>query len=211
MRRCVTVTLALLLVAIAATGLRGTGEPGKAASRRMSSPEPEATSVPLGCADDAITPTLEMVLRLRSEVGATAPAEVLDETRAIVARRAALVSPDGRRVWPDGEDEILVQFAGDVAAEAARSISSSARLEIIDPGGEFLASGTVVQTIPANDLSSPEATPPYPVIVDSHEIVDAILTTDATGQFVVGFQLAPEAAQRFCTFTSRNVGLPLSF
>ncbi len=52
--------------------------------------------------------------------------------------------------------------------------------------------------------------PVYQTIVTGADLKDAYPTTDQFGTLVVGFQLKPDAAQKFYDFTSTHIGQPMS-
>ncbi|MCX7623152.1 MAG: protein translocase subunit SecD [Thermomicrobium sp.] len=62
---------------------------------------------------------------------------------------------------------------------------------------------------------SPQATPTptgpvYETIITGADLKDAYPTTDQFGNLVVGFELKPEAADRFYQYTSTHIGQPMS-
>lgn len=70
-------------------------------------------------------------------------------------------------------------------------------------------------------VATPEATPTptatptpsgpvYETIVTGADLKDAYPTTDQFGNLVVGFELKPEAADRFYQYTSTHIGQPMS-
>jgi cyclophilin family peptidyl-prolyl cis-trans isomerase len=209
MRRSAPVIVGLLIVGamVAASGRSSVGL-GQAAT-------PDGTPLSTACAGEAIAPAIEVVLRLRPSSGQESNADELAQTRAVIARRAEFLSPNSCRVWTDGEDELLVQLAAATPPDAAvQSLAATGLLEIIDPEGVFLPEGTPVRTSRGDpalaDTGTPAAGPVYQTIVDSRDTADAFITTNQLGQDVVGFELTPEAADRFCQFTTDNVGHPLS-
>ena len=209
MRRSATVIVGLLLVigAVAAGGRSSVGL-GQVAT-------PDGAPLPPACVGEVTAPAIEVVLRLRPSSGQRPIADELNQTLTAVARRAELLSPDGCRVWTDGEDELLVQLAADIEEDAAvQALTATGLLEIIDPRGEFLPAGTPVRTslddpAPA-EADTPDAGPVYQMIVSGEDIADAFITQNQTGQYVVGFELTQDAAERLCEFTTDNVGQPLS-
>lgn len=64
-------------------------------------------------------------------------------------------------------------------------------------------------------VATPEASPTpsgpvYETIVTGADLKDAYPTTDQFGNLVVGFELKPEAADRFYQYTSTHIGQPMS-
>nr|WP_286207436.1 protein translocase subunit SecD [Thermomicrobium sp. CFH 73360] len=71
------------------------------------------------------------------------------------------------------------------------------------------------QTTPSSATPIPSATPTpsgpvYETIVTGADLKDAYPTTDQFGNLVVGFELKPEAADKFYQYTSTHIGQPMS-
>jgi hypothetical protein len=177
----------------------------------QATPEP----APIDCAGAPIVPTLEIVLAVGA-AGDPIDSATFERARQVIARRAAALAGDACRIWSDGAGRILVQFAEPNAPDpdvARRALAGTGLLEIIDPDGQFLAAGTMIRTSFGEDSSgegTAAAEPVYQSIVAGQDIADAYLTSNAFGQLVVGFVLSPEAADRFCKFTSDGIGRPLA-
>jgi preprotein translocase subunit SecD len=139
----------------------------------------------------------------------------------------------------DGDSEDCV-VEGIGAANAVSVLQETALLEIVDSQGTFLPDGTIIATnlgsrqdvagatgsgtpvgadgsAVASPVIEPTPTPDpavtgpiYQTIVSGADIDDAFITTNQTGQYVVGFRLKGAGADAFCEFTSNNVGRPMS-
>jgi preprotein translocase subunit SecD len=135
---------------------------------------------------------------------------ILDKCRVVLESRLALRIPeDELRVIRDDSIIVAVPKGPDVEA-VSRSLQQTGMLEIIDPLGEFLAPGTQVST----ELGSPEGInvsgPIYPVIISGMDVWDAYLSYGNLGVVAAEFELSPDAADRFYSFTSSHIGEPMS-
>ncbi|MCX2726234.1 protein translocase subunit SecD [Thermomicrobium sp. 4228-Ro] len=77
------------------------------------------------------------------------------------------------------------------------------------------AGATPQATTTPGATPTPEATatpsgPVYETIITGADLKDAYPTTDQFGNLVVGFELKPEAADRFYQYTSTHIGQPMS-
>jgi preprotein translocase subunit SecD len=92
-------------------------------------------------------------------------------------------------------------------------------------GRDTVAGETGTATPGASPVGSPEATPlaaptatpdtastgpVYQTVVSGADINDAFITTNQTGAYVVGFELKGAGSDRFCEYTSNNVGRYMS-
>jgi hypothetical protein len=143
----------------------------------------QATPEPIPCAGEVVAPTLRLTLRARPVAGAPPDPAALAEAGRVVAARARQLGGDGCRVEVTEDGRIVVALAGvDDPAAAARILSRTGLLEIVDTRGAHLAPGTVVRT----SLGGPErvgldATPApdgpvYPTILTGADIADAYLS-----------------------------------
>ncbi len=178
---------------------------------------------------------IQLVLQARPPAGVTVTREVLEGTRDTIERRVNGLGVSEPVIQTRGNDQILVELPGFQDPErAVRVLQRTALLEIIDTQGQFLPVGTIVNTTlgPASESGAsatgsptteeaatptPEATaeptptgPVYETIVTGADLKDAYPTTDQFGNLVVGFELKPEAAERFYQYTSTHIGQPMS-
>lgn len=168
---------------------------------------------------------LQVVLETRPPEGQDVTDDMLEGTRDTVERRVSGLGVNEPLIQTRGDDQIIVELPGVGDPETAvQVISQTALLEIIDPQGEFLTEGTVVNTSAGMaedhiiDTESEEAPrsipgeddPVYETIVTGADLTDAYPQQDDVGQMVVGFELDTDAAQTFHDFTSANVGQPMS-
>lgn len=66
------------------------------------------------------------------------------------------------------------------------------------------------QPTPTAEATPASNGPVYETIVTGADLKDAYPTTDQFGNLVVGFELKPEAADRFYQYTSSHIGQPMS-
>ena len=182
---------------------------------------------------------LQVVLQARPVAGQTLDSDTLEGTRQTLERRVNGLGVSEPLIQTRGSDQIIVELPGvDDPQEAVGILQQTALLEIIDPLGQYLPPGTVVDTTlgPAEDASqrrgrrpvarpaarlrsprprSPGASAPtgpvYETIISGADLKNAYVTTGNTGMNqVVGFELQGDAASRFFQYTSSHLGQPMS-
>ncbi|MGH2615358.1 MAG: protein translocase subunit SecD [Thermomicrobiales bacterium] len=181
---------------------------------------------------------LHVVLQARPVAGQTLDSSTLEGTRQTLERRVNGLGVSEPLIQTRGADQIIVELPGvDDPQEAIGILQQTALLEIIDPQGQYLPPGTLVNTTlgPAEDApgaqaaASPAATPQgtpvatpvagmqpptgpvYETIVSGADLRDAYATTGNTGMNqVVGFELQDNASTRFFQYTSSHLGEPMS-
>jgi preprotein translocase subunit SecD len=168
---------------------------------------------------------LQVVLEARPPEGQDVTDEMLAGTRDTVERRVSGLGVSEPLIQTRGEDQIIVELPGVGDPESAvQVIAQTALLEIIDPQGEFLPEGTIVNTtagmaedhiIEAELEDEPaqlpgEGAPVFQTIVTGADLTDAYPQQDEVGRLVVGFELDSDAGDEFFQFTSANVGQPMS-
>ena len=133
--------LLVLLIGLAAYGARvSAAQNGTPEATPGTSPIATAQGGPsdLRCIGIGSMPELQVVLEIGVRVGQTITPEIMDRIIAVLARRAASVSPAGCDVvvLPDGNIQVTLAASPDLDADAAVStLSVSAQLEIVDTGG----------------------------------------------------------------------------
>jgi preprotein translocase subunit SecD len=169
---------------------------------------------------------LQVVMEARPPEGQEVTDEMLSGTRDTVERRVSGLGVSEPLIQTRGDDQIIVELPGVGDPEAAvQVIAQTALLEIIDPQGEYLPEGTIVNTtagmaedhvIEAEFADDPTASipesnePVYETIITGADLTDAYPQQDDIGRLVVGFELDSDAAQTFHQFTSANLGNPMS-
>ncbi|MFM9106717.1 MAG: protein translocase subunit SecD [Chloroflexota bacterium] len=171
---------------------------------------------------------LQVVLQAEPVAGQTLDRDTLEGTRATLERRVNGLGVSEPVIQIRGNDQIIVELPGvDDPQQAVEVLQQTALLEIIDPQGQYLAPGTVVDTslgpadrgtgdgasatpVAASDTGEP-AGPVYETIVSGSDLRDAYVATGNTGfGQVVGFELQGDGADKFYDFTSTNLGQPMS-
>jgi preprotein translocase subunit SecD len=155
---------------------------------------------------------LQVVLQAQPVAGQTLDSDSLEGTRQTLERRINSLGVSEPLIQTRGADQIIVELPGvDDPQEAINIMQQTALLEIIDPQGQFLAPGTIVNTTlgpaerasdqdeSATPIASPGATPMatpvatpiaatdgpsgpvYETIISGADLKDAYVTTGATG------------------------------
>lgn len=155
---------------------------------------------------------LQVVLQAQPVAGQTLDNDSLEGTRQTLERRINSLGVSEPLIQTRGADQIIVELPGvDDPQEAINIMQQTALLEIIDPQGQFLAPGTIVNTTlgpaerasdqdeSATPIASPDATPMatpmatpvaatdgpsgpvYETIISGADLKDAYVTTGATG------------------------------
>jgi preprotein translocase subunit SecD len=153
---------------------------------------------------------LQVVLEARPPEGQEVTDEMLAGTRDTIERRVAGLGVSEPLIQTRGSDQIIVELPGVGDPESAvQVLAQTALLEIIDPRGENLPEGTIVNTTagmardhiisaeledPETQLPGPDA-PVYQTIVTGADLTDAFPQQDDVGRLVVGFELSSEAGQ----------------
>lgn len=180
---------------------------------------------------------LQVVLQAEPVAGQALDGETLEGTRQTLERRINGLGVSEPLIQTRGANQIIVELPGvDDPQEAIAILQQTALLEIIDPQGQYLPQGTVVNTslgpAPENAISAaatPGATPVagavstpvaggsdvigpvYETIISGADLKDAYVTTGATGMNqVVGFELQGDASSLFFQYTSSHLGEPMS-
>ena len=178
------------------------------------------------------------MLQARPVVGQSLDGDTLEGTRQTLERRVNGLGVSEPLIQTRGADQIIVELPGvDDPQEAITILQQTALLEIIDPLGQYLPPGTVVDTTlgPADEapgtaalapVATPGATPiaatpapsartptgpVYETVISGADLKDAYVTTGNTGMNqVVGFELQGDASSRFFQYTSSHLGQPMS-
>lgn len=229
MRNRTWLTLALIIVlAIAATWVALPGSSFDIGGFRAGHPIREGLDLQGG---------LQVVLQAEPVAGQTLDGETLEGTRQTLERRINGLGVSEPLIQTRGSNQIIIELPGvEDPREAIEIMQQTALLEIIDPMGQYLPPGMVVNTslgpAPENVASleaTPQATPMsgaaatpvagssepigpvYETIISGADLKDAYVTTGSTGlNQVVGFELQGDASSRFFQYTSNHLGEPMS-
>jgi preprotein translocase subunit SecD len=106
---------------------------------------------------------LQVVLEARPVAGQTLDGDTLEGTRQTLERRVNGLGVSEPLIQTRGNDQIIIELPGvDDPQEAIGILQQTALLEIIDPLGQYLPPGTLVDTTlgPADDALGDEALAP---------------------------------------------------
>ena len=183
---------------------------------------------------------LQVVLQAVPVTGQTLDRDTLEGTKATLERRVNGLGVSEPLIQVRGSDQIIVELPGvDDPQQAVDVLQQTALLEIIDPLGQYLPPGTIVNTTlglakdrngapdatpvasavagatpvasgTSADLESPDG-PVFETVVSGGDLRDAYVASGANGfGQVVGFELQGEGATRFFDYTSTHLGQPMS-
>ncbi|HET7601899.1 MAG TPA: protein translocase subunit SecD, partial [Gemmatimonadales bacterium] len=182
---------------------------------------------------------LQVVLQAQPVAGQSLDSGTLEGTRQTIERRVNALGVSEPLIQTRGNDQIIVELPGvNDPDQAVAVLQETALLEIIDPQGQFLPPGTIVNTTlgpadqgqgvaaPATPVTASDGTPVaatpvagiqeptgpvYETIISGDDLRDAYATTGNTGlNQVVGFELQGDASTRFFQYTSSHLGEPMS-
>lgn len=134
---------------------------------------------------------LQVVLQAQPVAGQSIDASTLDGVRTTLERRVNGLGVSEPVIQTRGNDQIIVELPGVANPEEAKNIlQKTALLEIINPNGQFLPDGTIVNTSlgPASDASgsagqSTAATPAAsPVGIAGATPIASPVTTPVVGE-----------------------------
>lgn len=167
---------------------------------------------------DPPPPDLRIALRLSALDGGKLTPGDFDDTAAIIRDRALALHSDFAQTRSFPPNRLVVHATGvDDVETAVTVLTTRGLVEIINPAGDYLEEGTIVSTsinnVPSTfEVGVPGATkgPIYETIITSTDIEDAFATTNSLNQVVVGFRIKYESWGKIFTFTSENIGEPMS-
>ncbi|MGI9253432.1 MAG: protein translocase subunit SecD, partial [Thermomicrobiales bacterium] len=183
---------------------------------------------------------LQVVLQAQPVAGQTLDKDTLEGTRATLERRVNGLGVSEPLIQIRGKDQVIVELPGvEDPQQAVDVLQQTALLEIIDPKGQYLPPGTVVDTtlgaakkpdeagatpvaadatpvaagatpVAAGTANEP-AGPVYETIVSGSDLKDAYIAQGNNGfSQVVGFELQGDGASKFYDYTSTHLGQPMS-
>ncbi len=175
---------------------------------------------------------LQVVLQAQPVSGQELDKDTLEGTRATLERRVNGLGVSEPLIQIRGSDQIIVELPGvDDPQQAVDVLQQTALLEIIDPQGQYLPPGTVVDTTlgfadrgdaaatPAAAGATPVAAssdtgpngPVYETVISGGDLKDAYVASGNNGfGQVVGFELQGDGASKFYDYTSSHLGQPMS-
>jgi preprotein translocase subunit SecD len=163
---------------------------------------------------------LQVVLQARPVAGQTIDRNTLEGTRRTLERRVNGLGVSEPLIQTRGNDQIIVELPGvDDPQEAVGILQQTALLEIIDPLGQYLPPGTVVNTTlgPAedalgNEAPEPAATPiagtPVATPVAANPLPDARTPTGPVYETVIS---GAELKNAYVTTGNNGIGRVVAF
>ena len=221
-QKCFTGILLVLLIGLAAYGARiGSAQDGTPVSEPGATPQAAPSDRP--CIEIGATSELRVVLELDGRPSQAITPAIVDRTVAVLAHRAASVSPDGCDIVVQADGSVRVSLAASPALDTdtvVDTLTGSALLEIVDTRGIFPEVGEWLDPeralLAQLGLGDAPATPgsagsdAYPVILSGEDIDAAFATVGPSGGFEVGLALTDDAAGRFAAYTAEHIGDPLA-
>ena len=151
---------------------------------------------------------------------ATVASGELEVTRQILESRANGLGVSEVVMQTAGDRRIVAEFPGvSNPEEVVASLQQTGLLEFVDMGTSPAPAGSVIQTDfgqeAPDQAATPTATPTetpidqppattYHTVMTGGDLVDAFVTTDASGGPAVSFTLSPEGADIFSDYTSSH-------
>lgn len=125
---------------------------------------------------------LQVVLQARPPAGVTVNSDAMLGTRDTIARRVNGLGVSEPLIQTRGSDQIIVELPGVQDPEnAVKILQQTALLEFIDPQGQFLPAGTVVNTS-LGSATDAEAASPSPTADGSPAPVASPAASDSAAQ-----------------------------
>lgn len=139
--------------------------------------------------------------------------EEMETVRQIIDQRINGLGVTESTVQIEGERRILVELPGYQDPESALSlIQDTALLEFVDTGTQPLPEGMCIRTsLNEGEPSRCEAltggeAPTFETVLTGGGLRSATVTTDQLNQFLVAFELTPEAGRIFGDYTATHQG-----
>jgi preprotein translocase subunit SecD len=172
------------------------------------------------CSDPITSPDIQFILKPTETVDSVD----VDRALQVIDARAASLGYAACNIALDAQSQIVVKLltvddpAIDIMfqltnSEIANTLSTVGLVELIDPGGRYLAPGEVVKTSGRLEAVSElfEGDHTYEVLANNANIVDAYPTIAAVaGKVVLGIEFDHATGERLLKFTTENVNGYLS-
>ncbi len=148
----------------------------------------------------------------------------METAKNIVERRVNSLGVSEAVVQSQGDNRITAELPGvSDPDQAIETIRSTGQLEFVDPQGQFLQQGMIINTTNRpttvqDYLASPNADPsaaPYgerifPTAMTGDVLRTAIARQDQFGLWEIGFELTGPGSDQFFAYTSANIGQPMA-
>lgn len=155
--------------------------------------------------------------------GQAVEGEAMTTAKVIVEQRVNGLGVSEPNVQLQGENRIIVELPGvSNPDQAIDTIRSTGQLEFIEPAGEQISGGMIINTTNRPDAvqramqADPAAAPfaPYPdrvfeTVMTGDILQNAVAAQDEFNQWQIQFSLTGEGSDQFFEYTRNHIGLPL--
>lgn len=159
--------------------------------------------------------------------GQAPPEGAMEAAKTIVENRVNGLGVSEAVVQAQGESRLIVELPGvDNPDQAVETLRSTGQLEFVDPAGNSLSQGMVINTTNrptvADDLqgeiAAGNATPeniPYPgqvfeTVMTGEVLRNALASQDQFAQWVINFELTGPGSDLFYEYTRTHIGQPMA-
>jgi protein-export membrane protein SecD len=163
----------------------------------------------------------QVLLEAKPAAGQTVTADDMNAAKTIVERRVNALGLSEPLVQSQGQNRIIVELPGIADPEAAvETLRSTGQLEFVEiPDGTTVQQGDYIRT--TNNPNAPDPKKlgternPYPdktfsTIMTGAELSTAGTQLDQLGSPVITFELKPDGAKTFATYTASHIGKVLA-
>ncbi len=148
---------------------------------------------------------VEVLLRATPEDGGTPQLDDMERVKAVVRNR---VDPQGQKeiyLTSVGTDRLLLQVPGESDPDSVISvIGETAYLEFINTGANSIPRGTAFNKEGTKERREEYAK--YEQIMDGADLSSAFVGFDTMNKPCINFELNPDAAETFGSFTNNHIG-----
>jgi len=165
----------------------------------------------------------QVLLEVDLPEGQSIEAGALDTAKVIVEQRVNGLGVSEPNVQLQGEVRMIVELPGvSNPDQAINTIRSTGQLEFIEPAGEQLSSGMIINTTnrpdavarameadPAAVASAPFADRVFETVMTGDILQNALAAQDEYNQWQIQFNLTGDGSSQFFEYTRNHIGLPL--
>ena len=159
--------------------------------------------------------------------GQSPPEGAMEAAKTIVENRVNGLGVSEAVVQAQGENRLIVELPGvDNPDQAVETLRSTGQLEFVDPAGNALSQGMVINTTNRptvaddlqNEIAAGNATPeniPFPgqvfeTVMTGEVLRNAIASQDQFAQWVINFELTGTGSDQFYEYTRTHIGQPMA-
>ncbi len=165
----------------------------------------------------------QVLLEVDLPEGQSIEAGALDTAKVIVEQRVNGLGVSEPNVQLQGEVRMIVELPGvSNPDQAINTIRSTGQLEFIEPAGEQLSSGMIINTTnrpdavarameadPAAVAAAPFADRVFETVMTGDILQNALAAQDEYNQWQIQFNLTGDGSSQFFEYTRNHIGLPL--